>query len=100
MALDPDVAGELDRYLTDLKESLDGVRERLGTVRAEIRLENIEALLLAQLTAAEQAALEPFLQKKNLAELQAQRDLLAAQRDALVKAIDLVKARILAGVAP
>lgn len=59
-----------------------------------MRIETIEAELLTGLTAEEQAALEPFLQRKNLAELRQQRDLLVVQRDALVKAIDLVRAKL------
>ncbi len=94
MALDPDVAGELGRYRTALESSLVKVRDDLGRVRAEIRLENIEAELLPALTPEEQAALEPFLQHKNLAELNTQRLLLVAQRDALVKAIGLVGVRL------
>ena len=94
MPLDPDVAGELGRYVALLEKALGTVKENLGTVRAQIRLENIEAQLLAQLTPEEQAALEPFTQRLNLAELIAKRDLLVAQRDALTKAIGLVKARL------
>lgn len=94
MAVDQDVAGELGRYVAALEESLAGVREMLALVRAEIRLEQIEAQLLSELTAEEQAALDPFLQHKNLAELNAQRGLLIAQRDALVKAINLVRAKL------
>jgi hypothetical protein len=87
VALDQDTAGELGRYVNGLEEHLVAVRQELRRVRGEILLENIEAEMLAALTAEEQAALEPFLQRKNLAELQAQRQLLIAQRDALVKAI-------------
>jgi hypothetical protein len=97
VALDQDVAGELGRYVSLLEDHLVDVRHELGRVRAEIRLENIEAELLAALTPEERAALEDFLQKKNLAELQAQRQLLTVQRDALVKAIELVRARLAAG---
>jgi hypothetical protein len=92
--LPQDVAGELGRYKTTLEKALAGVREELGTVRAQIRLENAEAQLLAQLTAEEQSAIQPFLQQLNLAELIAHRDLLTVQRDALMKAIGLLEARL------
>lgn len=94
MAVDQDVAGELGRYADLLEKALAGVRQSLGLVRADMRIETIEAELLTGLTAEEQAALEPFLQRKNLAELRQQRDLLVVQRDALVKAIDLVRAKL------
>lgn len=92
--LPQDLAGELGKYADALRRSLEQVRQASGTVVAQIRLENIEAQLLAQLTAAEQAALEPFTQRLNLAELIAERNLLIAQRDALVKALALVEARL------
>lgn len=96
--LPQDVAGELGKYVDLLKRSLEQVRAALREVVAQIRLENVEAQLLPQLTAAEQAALEPFTQRLNLAELTARRDLLAAQRDALAKAIGILEARLGGGV--
>lgn len=92
--LPQDVAGELGRYVRQLKKSLEGVQQERARVRTEIRLENVEAQLLAQLTPEEQAALDRFLQKKNLAELQAHRDLLIAQQAALEKAIGLLEAEL------
>ena len=92
--LPQDLAGELGKYQDGLKRSLQEVLDERRTVMAQIRLENVEAQLLAALTAEEQAALEPFTQRLNLAELQAKRDLLTAQRDALVKAIGLLEARL------
>lgn len=94
MVLDPDVAGELGRYLTALESDLEAVRSELGAVRAATRAESIEADLLAQLTVEEQAALEPFLQNADAAELRARRDLLAKQRDVLVKATGILRARL------
>lgn len=94
MVLSPDVAGELGRYVTLLKKGLTCVQEELGRVKSQIRMENLEALLLAQLSPEEQAALEPFLQKLNLAELQSERELLLLQRDTLLKAIGLLEARL------
>lgn len=92
--LPQDVLGELGRYLTKLQAALETVRQDLGTVRAQIRLENVEAELLALLTPEEQAAIDPFTQHLNLAELTQKRDLLVVQRDALVHAIEIVKARL------
>jgi len=89
-----EVAGELGRYVTLLKKSLEDVRGKLGRVKADIRLENIEAELLLALSAEEQAALHPFMSSLNLVELKAERQLLVAQQDALVKAIGLVEAKL------
>lgn len=92
--LPQDEAGELGRYITHLKNKSQEVRERLQKVRADIRAERFEAELLAQLTAEEQAAIQDFLEKKNLAELISARDLLVAQRDALEKAVLLLRAKL------
>ena len=92
--LPQDLAGELGKYQDALKRSLQEVLDERRTVLAQIRLENVEAQLLAALTPEEQAALERFTQRLNLAELQARRDLLTAERDALVKAIGLLEARL------
>ena len=89
-----EITGELGRYVTLLSKSLEDVRQRLGRVKADIRLENIEAELLVALSASEQAALQPFMSALNLAELRAEQQLLGAQRDALVKAIRLVEAKL------
>lgn len=89
-----EIAGELGRYATLLKKSLEDVRQRLGRVKADIRLENIEAELLTALSAEEQAALHPFMSALNLVELKAERQLLVTQQDALVKAIGLVEAKL------
>lgn len=89
-----EVTGELGRYVTLLKKSLEDVRQRLGRVKADIRLENIEAELLTALSAEEQAALHPFMSALNLVELKAERQLLVTQQDALVKAIGLVEAKL------
>ena len=94
MPLPPDVAGELGRYVTLLKKALVCVQEELGRVRSQIRMENLEAQLLGQLTGPERTALGPCLQKLDLAELQAERVLLSDRRDALVKAIGLLEARL------
>jgi hypothetical protein len=92
--LPQDVAGELGRYLTRLKASLEQVRDELSRTRAAIKVENIEAQLLNALSVDEKAALDPFLQALNLVELQARRDVLLAQEATLVKAIGLVEARL------
>jgi flagellar biosynthesis chaperone FliJ len=92
--LPQDVAGELGKYVDTLKRSLETVRQDLGVVRAQIRLENVEAQLLTGLSAEEQSALQPFLQQLNLAELQSRRDLLLVEQSALVKAIGLLEARL------
>ena len=89
-----EIAGELGRYVTLLKKSLEDVRGKLGRVKADIRLENIEAELLLALSAEEQAALHPFMSALNLVELKAERQLLVAQQDALMKAIGLVEAKL------
>jgi hypothetical protein len=92
--LPQDIAGEIGRYITLLRKKLDGVREQLDRVRAQIRLENVEAQLLTQLTAEERDAIQPFLQKLNLPDLQAERDVLTEKRDALMRAITLLEARL------
>jgi hypothetical protein len=93
--LPQDVAGELGRYKTTLEKALVLVREDLRATIVQIRLENAEAQLLSQLTVEEQAAIQEFLQSLNLAELQAKRDLWVVKRDALIKAIGLLEARLL-----
>lgn len=92
MPLSPDVAGETDRLLTLLKDGLEGVRAELARAKADKIVLQAESLLQGQLSAAEWLVVSGFL--PGVADAQARIDACVARRDALVKAINLLRSRL------
>lgn len=89
MPLTPEEAGENDRAISMLRKRLERVRERMQQARGDADLSGVFLALDAALSIEEYDLIRnslPKLSGEKLAELR-------AERDALVKAIDALRAR-------
>lgn len=90
MPLPQDEAGETDRVLVMLKAALERVRDRMEKAREARRVNMILDALELALTPAEYALVRDVVPARESDDLAG----LRAERDALVKAIDALGARL------
>lgn len=89
-ALPQDEAGETDRIISQLKTALERVKARLDKAREDNRVNAVLDALQAALTPAEMTVVLGAVPRRDAEDLAG----LRAERDALAKAIDTLRARL------